>query len=86
MEKHLVDFNSGKAAVWKYFGFWKSGETIHKDKAVCRICNVEYVYTGNTTTLRNHMMAKHYYFAGCKTSKLGTFAICQATGIKPGCL
>ena len=54
-----MDFSSGKAAVWKYFGFWKCGETVHKDKAVCRICNVEHVYTGNTTTLRNHMKAKH---------------------------
>ena len=59
MEKHLVDFNSGKSLVWRYFGFWKCGNSVNKDKVVCKICNTEYAYTGNTTTLRKHIMVKH---------------------------
>ena len=59
MEKHLVDFSGAKSMVWRYFGFWKNGENIAKDKAVCKLCKCEYAYTGNTTTLRNHVMMKH---------------------------
>ena len=59
MEKHLVDFASGKSQVWKYFGFWSVDNNVSKEKAVCKICKVEYVYTGNTSTLRNHVLMKH---------------------------
>ena len=59
MEKHLVDFTSGKSQVWKYFGFWNVGNSVLKDKAVCKMCKLEYTYNGNTTTLRNHIMLKH---------------------------
>ena len=61
MEKHLliVDFAGGKSKVWKYFGFWKSGAVLSKDKAVGKICKCDYAYTSNTTTLCSHIMMKH---------------------------
>ena len=39
--------------------FWNVGNSVLKDKAVCKICKLEYTYNGNTTTLRNHVMLKH---------------------------
>ena len=56
MEQHWVDFTSGKSQVWKYFGFWNVGNSVLKDKAVCKIYKLEYTCNGNTTTLRNHVM------------------------------
>ena len=64
-KRELVNFPGvAKSKVWKHFGFWKyPNETgpaeTKKDKAVCKICMMEYSYCGNTTNLMNHLMQKH---------------------------
>ena len=72
MEKILV--NNPKAAssqVWKYFGFYKINNMILKDKAVCKICNLEYKYTGCTINLNQHLQKHHSDVMGVSPSHTG---------------
>ena len=60
MDRIIV--NNPKATsshVWKYFGFYKVNNIILKDKAICKICNLEYKYTGGTTNLSQHLQKHH---------------------------
>ncbi|XP_041862941.1 E3 SUMO-protein ligase ZBED1-like [Melanotaenia boesemani] len=54
--------SSLKADVWLYFGFKPSEsniEELDKTKAVCKLCDIEVKYCGNTTNLRNHLTRHH---------------------------
>lgn len=60
MDKVIVNNpKGGSSHVWKYFGFYKINNIISKDKAVCKICNLEYKYTGGTTNLNQHLQKHH---------------------------
>ncbi|KAK9961837.1 hypothetical protein ABG768_007237 [Culter alburnus] len=49
-----------KAAIWHHFGFRSNKENeLDKSKAICKACQMEVKYCGNTTNLRNHMMRHH---------------------------
>nr|XP_055034732.1 E3 SUMO-protein ligase ZBED1-like isoform X2 [Misgurnus anguillicaudatus] len=49
-----------KAAIWHHFGFRSNAENeLDKSKAICKACQMEVKYCGNTTNLRNHMMRHH---------------------------
>ncbi|XP_056116473.1 E3 SUMO-protein ligase ZBED1-like [Rhinichthys klamathensis goyatoka] len=50
-----------KAAIWHHFGFRTSNteNELDKSKAICKACQMEVKYCGNTTNLRNHMMRHH---------------------------
>lgn len=53
---------SYKADIWNYFGFRNDkamANELDKSKAICKICQTEVKYCGNTTNLRNHMQRHH---------------------------
>ena len=41
------------------FGFYKVGNQIFKDKAICNICKQECKITGGTTNLNQHLLTHH---------------------------
>lgn len=47
-----------KKSKW-LFQFYRINNQIVKEKAVCRICNQEYKYTGGTTNLNHHLQKYH---------------------------
>ena len=50
----------GKSHVWKHFGFFTNEEEILvREKAVCRLCLAEVLYSKNTTNLRTHLERHH---------------------------
>lgn len=59
MDKIIVKNTSGSSKAWDHFGFYKVGNTVLKDKAVCRICKQECKYTGGTTNLNQHLHKYH---------------------------
>lgn len=50
-----------KADVWEHFGFKKKKESDDLDKsiAVCKLCDTNVKYSGNTTNLRAHLKRHH---------------------------
>ncbi|XP_028254439.1 zinc finger BED domain-containing protein 1-like [Parambassis ranga] len=50
-----------KATIWSHFGFRndKEKDKLDKSKAICKVCQMEVKYCGNTTNLRNHMLRHH---------------------------
>ncbi|XP_034050992.1 zinc finger BED domain-containing protein 1-like [Thalassophryne amazonica] len=50
-----------KADVWQYFGFkrYEDKDELDRTKAVCKLCQIEVKYSGNTTNLRNHLSRHH---------------------------
>ncbi|XP_051973794.1 E3 SUMO-protein ligase ZBED1-like [Xyrauchen texanus] len=50
-----------KAPIWHHFGFRtrNTENELDKSKAICKACQMEVKYCGNTTNLRNHMMRHH---------------------------
>lgn len=52
--------SSLKAGVWEHFGFKNkpSGE-LDRSTAVCKLCNTNVKYSGNTTNLRAHLKRHH---------------------------
>ena len=60
MEGKIVVKNpNASSKVWEHFGLYKMNNQILKEKAVCRICNQEYKYTGGTTNLNQHLQKYH---------------------------
>ena len=57
--KIIVKNPNGSSKAWDHFGFYKVGNKILKDKAVCKICNQECKYTGGTTNLNQHLQKHH---------------------------
>ena len=57
--KVIVKHPGGSSKVWDYFGFYKVNIQILKDKAICRMGNQEYKYTGGTTNLNQHLQKYH---------------------------
>ena len=57
--KTIVKNPKGSSKVWDHFGFYKMGNTVMKEKAVCKICNQECKYTGGTTNLNQHLQKHH---------------------------
>ena len=55
---HHLDNPKGKSAIWKYYGFVKSCETIDKTKIACKLCRTTLKYSGNTTNLTDHIPRK----------------------------
>ena len=51
---------TSKSHVWKHFGFFTDEEGILlREKAVCRLCLSEVLYSKNTTNLRTHLERPH---------------------------
>ncbi|KAM8733234.1 E3 SUMO-protein ligase ZBED1-like [Acanthopagrus schlegelii] len=50
-----------KAPIWHHFGFRKDKgkDALDKSKAICKVCQMEIKYCGNTTNLRNHLLRHH---------------------------
>ncbi|XP_051799781.1 focadhesin isoform X3 [Acanthochromis polyacanthus] len=50
-----------KADIWNYFRFRNddSRKELDRSKAICKICQMEVKFCGNTTNLRNHMQRHH---------------------------
>ena len=57
--KIIVKNPSGTSKAWDHFGFYKIGNQILKDKAVCKICRQECKYTGGTSNLNQHLLKHH---------------------------
>ena len=53
--KILVKNPHGSSKVWKHFGFYKAGNKVLKDFAVCFVCKQECKYSGGTTNLSQHI-------------------------------
>ena len=47
--KVLVKNPNGASNSWKHFGFWKIGNKVCKDLAVCFHCKQECKYSGSTS-------------------------------------
>lgn len=64
-EVPLVSPGNLKALVWQQLGFKKNHDSEEPDKnnAICKICEVEVKYNGNTTNLRSHLARHHPEFA-----------------------
>lgn len=61
-EKDDKDIRSplgNKSAVWKYFGFRRKDGSTDKTHAICKLCQCELKYSGNTTKLAGHLKKKH---------------------------
>lgn len=60
-ENFLKTPPSLKAPVWRYFGFRKEKDTdaLDKTNAVCKLCQIEVKYFGNTTNLNKHLQRHH---------------------------
>ncbi|XP_054592246.2 E3 SUMO-protein ligase ZBED1-like [Nothobranchius furzeri] len=58
-----------KAAVWQHFGFRTDKEKgqLDKSKVICKSCQMEVKYCGNTTNLNNHIL-RHHQDLACKPS------------------
>ncbi len=54
--------DSLKSDIRQHFGFRNSLGTnvLDKSKAICKLCQLEVKYCGNTTNLRNHMSRHHH--------------------------
>ena len=57
--KVIVKNPGGSSKAWDHFGFYKVGDKVMKEKAVCRICHQECKYTGGTTNLNQHLQKHH---------------------------
>lgn len=57
--KKIYDVPNAKSEVWKHFGFRKKGESLDKTVAICKTCETEMKYTGNTTNMANHIKRRH---------------------------
>ena len=63
--QELVDFpDKAKSKVWGYFGFIKERNNdgppkVLQDKAIYKVCNGAYKYTGGTTNLAVHLAHSH---------------------------
>ena len=57
--KILIKNPHGSSRVWKHFGFYKTGNKVLKDFAVCFICKKECKYSGGTTNLNQHLEKYH---------------------------
>lgn len=57
--KIIVKNPNGTSKAWDHFGFYKVGDQVLKDKAVCKICKQECKYTGGTTNLNQHLYKHH---------------------------
>ncbi|KAL2079757.1 hypothetical protein ACEWY4_011180 [Coilia grayii] len=73
-----------KADVWQHFGFksYEDREELDKTKAICKLCQIEVKYSGNTTNLRNHLSRHHPDVALAKTSGANQTALEKAFGVK----
>ena len=56
---NIVKNTSGKASVWKFFGFVKESGTLDKKRVGCLLCRNILKYSGNTTNLTDHMRRRH---------------------------
>ena len=65
--KILVKNPHGFSKVWKHFGFYKAGNKVLKDFAVCFVCKQECKYSGGTTNLSQHIEKHHSEFCGSKS-------------------
>ena len=45
-----------RSTVWEYFSL---SEAEGKKKVMCKLCKVELVYLGGTTSMKNHLQSKH---------------------------
>lgn len=70
-----------RADVWTHFGFKDSenGDERDRTKTVCKICNKEVKYCGNTTNLRNHLKRHHpdTQASGLKQTQLEQSLACK---------
>ena len=57
--KILIKNPHGSSRVWKHFGFYKTGNKVLKDFAVCFVCKQECKYSGGTTNLNQHLEKYH---------------------------
>ena len=73
--KVLVKNPHGSSKVWKHFGFYKAGNTILKDFAVCFVCKQQCKYSGGTTNLNQHLEKHHRELCQASTSTSGSKSI-----------
>ena len=64
----LVEFwKKSSSHVWKHFAFEvkvvDGKKCTNKKRAICKLCKSDFVYSGGTTNLSNHLRAKHKIYA-----------------------
>nr|XP_054594610.1 E3 SUMO-protein ligase ZBED1-like isoform X2 [Nothobranchius furzeri] len=69
---HALDLKTPKtlkASVWQHFGFRTDKEKgqLDKSKVICKACQMEVKYCGNTTNLNNRIL-RHHQDLACKPS------------------
>ena len=55
----IIPNKSAKSAVWKMFGFVKTGQEVDRKKVACVVCRTVLKFSGNTTNLADHVKRKH---------------------------
>ena len=73
--KILVKNPHGSSKVWKHFGFYKDGNKVLKDFAVCFVCKQECKYSGGTTNLNQHLEKHHSELCQVSASTSGSKTI-----------
>ncbi|KAK7906979.1 hypothetical protein WMY93_015591 [Mugilogobius chulae] len=68
----IVSPRGSKSAVWEYFGFWKVHGVLDKRRVVCKLCEHELAYVGNTTNPARHLRVHHdIHAAGISSCSTG---------------
>lgn len=65
----IINNKSGKAEIWKHFGFVKRNEIVDKKVIACKLCFNTFKYSGNTTNLTDHIRRKHSTIYDLKTTQ-----------------
>ena len=73
--KILVKNPHGSSKVWKHFGFYKAGNKVLKDFAVCFVCKQECKYPGGTTNLSQHIEKHHSELCQSSASTSGQYCV-----------
>ena len=58
---NIVCHPKGKSKVWKHFGFVanEKGKIANDKKVICRLCEHQLAYSGNTSNLFYHLEKEH---------------------------
>lgn len=73
-----------KADVWKHFGFktYEGRKELDKTNAICKLCQMQVKYSGNTTNLRHHLTRHHADRVSAKMSGASQTALEKAFVVK----
>ncbi|XP_026525332.1 zinc finger BED domain-containing protein 1-like [Notechis scutatus] len=59
--QNVVALSQAESHYWTFFGFQGDayGRILDKSKIICKVCGVQLSYSGNTISLRQHLICKH---------------------------